>query len=337
MEGHAFIASPCRTPVYQGKGDVTLSSEPVDHWVREIVEHYARQVKMAEQLDTDLVPVAKLQTATHIYAAAFGSPIKTFTDDNPCALPFVTTAEEADKIEEPDIWSSPGIARIFELGEKVQKELGPDAYLGPCDMQTGFDTACLIWDKSELYIAMVDPEQSAALQRLSGKCARFFKRVLTELRRAFPQMSWCHCPGAWSPPEMGPWMSNDECGAVSPPMFEQFMLPEMIDLAEAFGGIGMHCCADAEHQFQSFKKIPNFYGFNRVAAKQGYAPLVEQFDGSDQTPVMVLAWVPDDAMEMPLKRAPEGMRFIFFYATNDNADAKRWLDLARSINSRTAL
>jgi len=30
-------------------------------------------------------------------------------------------------------------------------------------------------------------------------------------------------------------------------------------LSETFGSFGMHCCADAEHQFESFKKIPNFY------------------------------------------------------------------------------
>ena len=131
---------------------------------------------------------------------------------------------------------------------------------------------------------------------------------------------------------MGPWMSNDECGAVSTEMFERFMLPEMLDLSDTFGGIGMHCCANAEHQFSSFKKIPNFYGFNRVQAKQGYEPLIKQFDGSDATPVMVLAWVPDDAMQMLIQWAPEGMRFIFFKATDDDDDAKRWLERGRRLS-----
>ena len=74
---------------------------------------------------------------------------------------------------------------------------------------------------------------------------------------------------------MGPWLSNDECGAFSTVMFEELCLPEFVDLAETFGGLGMHCCAGAEHQFESFRKIPGFYTFNRVAAQRGYASLAD--------------------------------------------------------------
>ena len=331
MEGHAFVCMPCGKPVFEGNGDITLSDRPAEEWVPDIVDGYNRQVQMAEQTDSDLVPFCKLATATHIYAAAFGSPVHTFEDDNPCALPFVNTAEEADKIQEPDIWNCPGIARIFELGKAIQKELGDDVCLGPPDMQTGFDTACLIWDKTELYMAMMEDEGAAALKRLSAKCARFFKKFLLELKKEFPNMSPCHCPDVWAPPEMAPWMSNDECGAISTPMFEEFLLPEMLDLAETFGGLGMHCCADAEHQFESFKKIPGWYAFNRVAGRQGWRPVIEQFDGSDETPVMVLAWMEDDDMEMLIREAPDGMRFIFQKNTDDLDEAKQWIEFGRNL------
>lgn len=86
---------------------------------------------------------------------------------------------------------------------------------------------------------------------------------------------WPIARRAWAPPEMGPWLSNDECGAFSTVMFEELCLPEFVDLAETFGGLGMHCCAGAEHQFESFRKIPGFYTFNRVAAQRGYASLAD--------------------------------------------------------------
>jgi len=332
MQGHAFACATPGKAIWAGDGDFTLSDKPVANWVADLVEHYHEQVRVLEELDGDHVPVAKLGTGTHIYAAAFGSPVKQFNDANPFALPFVDTAGQADAIEQPGVFDSPVIERIFELGRLVRRELGEDAYLGPPDMQTGFDTACLIWDKSALYMAMADPDESAAVHRLVDKCARFYKKVLLELHREFPNMSRCHCPGTWSPPELGPWMSNDECGAISAEMFQRYCLPELIDLAETFGGIGMHCCAAAEHQFESFKKIPGFYGFNRVAATQGWRPIIESFDGSDNTPVMVLAWVPDADMDMLVREAPAGMRFIFHREIEDLDDGRRWLERGRRLN-----
>jgi hypothetical protein len=329
--GAAFCAIPQPTPLSQYPyGDVTLSDRPVDDWIPLLVEEYRRQVEWNQALDDDSVPLAKLVTATHIYAAAFGSPVKDFEDSNPCAMPFLKTAEEADALEVPSVESSPTLSRVIELGQKVQAELGPDVWLGPCDMQTGFDTACLIWDKTDLYCAMMDPQGRQAVKRLAEKCAELLKSFLTILRRELPRMSPLHCPGTWCPPELGPWVSNDECGAISTPMFEEFLLPELIDLAETFGGLGMHCCAQAEHQFASFTKIPNFYGFNRVDSGRGYLPLLDDLAGPG-SPVHVLAWggaAPETVREL-LAAAPDGTRFIFHRSCENLDDARAWLGACR--------
>jgi hypothetical protein len=331
--GAAFCAKPVPTRLYElPHGDFTLSDRPVDDWVDWVVGDYERHVTMQEAVGDDSVPIAKLTTGTHIYAAAFGSPIETFagTDTNPCALPFIKSAAEADKLDTPRVESSPTLARVIELGHKVRDRLGPEAYLGPSDMQTGFDTACLIWDKTELYCAMMDDKEREAVKRLAGKCAQLFKEYLTILRREFPRMSPLHCPGIWCPPELGPWMSNDECGAISTETFEEFLLPEMVDLAETFGGIGMHCCADAEHQFASFRKIPNFYGFNRVAAKRGYRPLLDHLAGPG-SPLHALAWIGDEDTEYLVRNAPPGTRFVFQRFCESVDEARAWFDNVRQL------
>jgi hypothetical protein len=310
--------------------DYTLSLEPLSKWVPWVVENYRRQVASVERYGDDSVPVAKLATGTQIFANAFGCRVHIPPDSNPCALPLVHSAAEADRLEVPDIWKTPALYRVFELGEAVRRELGPDAALGPCDLQTGFDIASLIWDKNDLLCALaLDPE---AVKRLSGKCALLLKTFLVELRNEFPAMSPCHCPGHWVPPELGPWVSNDEVGSMSPAMFEEFCLPELNDLCETFGGIGMHCCADAEHQFPGFNKIRNLYAFNRVKSKRGYLPLLDHFAGPG-APVHCLAWVADDEMEQLVARAAAGTRFIFQHmGTDDEAAVVRWLDRCRALN-----
>lgn len=334
FQGHAFVCSPPAVGVYKHPDyDFTLSDKSVDNWVAWVAEDYRRQVAMHEALGDDAVPHARIATGTHIYAAAFGCEVHRFPNDNPCAKPLLSSAAESDILDIPDIWKVPVLYRIFELARAVQDELGSDVFLGPPDMQSGFDTAALIWNKTDFLCALLDDHDSHSAQRLVAKCAALLKTFLIEFRKEFPKCSPCHCPLVWAPPEMGPWLSNDECGALSTSTFEEFCLPELVDLAQTFGGLGMHCCADAEHQFESFKKIPGFYAFNRVSARKGYAPLLDHFTGPT-APVHVLAWIPDDDIAYLVRNAPEGTRFIFNLCGTTMEEARIWLDKMRGIAPR---
>lgn len=335
FQGHGFICAPKTEGIIQHPDyDFTISDKPVENWVPWIVSNYEKQVRMASELTDDSVPLAKISTGTHIYAAAFGCKVHSYPDDPPCALPMVETAKDADGLVVPDIWKSPTLYRIFEFAQAVQKELGKDVCFGPPDMQSGFDTASLIWDKTNFLCAMIDESEKESVKRLVAKSATLFKTFLLEFRKEFPNCSPCHCPGTWTPPEMGPWLSNDECGAFSTEMFEEFCLPELIDLSETFGGLGMHCCATAEHQFKSFKKIPNFYAFNRVAATQGYMPILDNLAGNDG-PVHVLAWVSENDIEQLILNAPDETRFIFTFLGATLEEAKPWLERMRELSPRT--
>lgn len=336
FERQGFCVHATGVPLHEWEGyDYTLSEAPIREWVPWVVENYERQVRMLDEVGDDSVPVAKLGTGTQLYAAAFGCPVHTYEDTNPCALPLVRAAEEADALEVPDIWGTRELSRVFELGKLVQAELGEDAYIGPCDVQSGFDTASLIWNKEDFLLAMTDAAGAEAVKRLVDKCALLLKTFLGELKMEFPRLSPCHCPAAWAPPEMAPWLSNDECGVVSTAMFREFILPELVDLAEHFGGLGMHCCAAAEHQFPLFNEIPGFYAFNRVPADQGWDPIVEHFGGPD-APVHVISWITDADAERLMREAPEGTRFILVHDTADPDDGKRWLERMRACDEAEA-
>jgi len=150
-------------------------------------------------------------------------------------------------------------------------------------------------------------------------------------------MSMRGCPGVWTPPDMAPWYSNDECGAFGTDLFEEFCLPELVELSQTFGGLGMHCCADADHQFPLFRKIPGFYAFNRVAAKQGkrgFEPMLEHLGGPDG-PVHVLSWISDQITEDLIRFSPEGTRFIFAKMGAEPSAASAWLEKMHALSPRT--
>ena len=334
FQGHAFMSHPPgKPPEERPLGDYTLSDRPVTDWVPQIIERYELEQHWLDALDDHAVPMASLGCATHLYAAAFGCPVHDFEGSNPAAQPLVGIAEEADALAEPDIWSSPTLYRVFELGDALRKELGEDVYLGPPDLQTGFDSAALVWNKADFMQAMV--LQPDAVRRLVTKCASLLNRFLVELRREFPSLVPGHCPRAWVPPELGFWVSNDECGSISTPMFRTFCLPEMVELSATFGSLGMHCCADAEHQFEAFKEIPNFYAFNRVPGYRGWEPLLDHFDGPD-APVHVLGWQSVETVVYLLSRASAGTRFIFVHHAQSLEDARIWLDQVRALADRAS-
>ncbi|MCK4981303.1 MAG: hypothetical protein KAS17_00195 [Victivallaceae bacterium] len=330
---HGLMNMPERILIFDENGDYTLSSKPVNDWLPLVTENYKRECDLLEALQDDTIPMARLSTCTHIFAKAFGCDVRCSKDSPACALPMVANAAEADKLNIPDIWKTECLYRIFELGRTVLEELGSDTPLGACDLQTGFDVANLIWDKTDLLCAMI--ENPEAVKRLAGKCAKLVKDFLIELRKEFPTLTSGSCPGDWAPLELGVSLSNDEVGIMSPNMFEEFCLPELVDLSETFGGLGMHCCADAEHQFPGFNKIPDFYRFNRVAAKRGYMPLLDHFTGAE-SPVHVLAWVSEEDIKKLIINAPQGTRFIFVNLGATKESGAQWLENIRKIMARQA-
>jgi len=141
VQGHAFICRPLRTPVWSmPHGEYTLSRKPVSEWIPLLVQGYELWCGWARQLKDDSVPQVDLAMGTHLYAAAFGSQVHQYPDNNPAAMPFIKTAEEADRLVEPDIWKSPTLYRVFEMAAALVRELVPEVYMSVPDCQSGFDT-----------------------------------------------------------------------------------------------------------------------------------------------------------------------------------------------------
>jgi hypothetical protein len=45
-------------------------------------------------------------------------------------------------------------------------------------------------------------------------------------------------------------------------MFDRFVLPELSAFAARYGGLGVHCCANARHQWDGFARVPGLLLLN---------------------------------------------------------------------------
>ena len=323
FSGHAIImdheAIPAPYP-----GDYAVSDRPLQEWLPRLLQDYEAQSRMLEAIDHDAVPSVRLGTGTGVFAAAFGCPIHIYADSPAAARPLVCTVEEADRLPVPSL-DAPTLARVFEMGEMVRARVGPDVPLGVPDIQSAFDIAALIWNKEDFYVAIM--QNPDAVERLVAKCQTLLKNFFVEFMRRFPECNLCHCPVAWAPPQLGVWLSEDEAGCMSVSMFEEFCLPNLNDLSDTFGGLFMHCCATADHQYGSFKKIHHLRGINRVFQAPGPRPAIEAFSGQA---VLMQAWMNEDDVNKMLDMALPDTRFLFNMPAQPLDEAKRTYERLRA-------
>ena len=299
-----LIYEPMTGPKGGALGDFTLSKKPIREWVPWYVKDFEIRARLGEDMDDDGVPFVNLNTNTGLFAAAFGCELHQYDGSNAAARPCVGNADEANNLNTPSI-DYPTISRTLELGMLLQKELGKDVPISVPDIQSPFGTAAIIWNKEDFLYSLI--EEPEAVKELTEKCNNLLKSYLKEFVNLFPNGNMCHCPYMWVPPEYGCHLSEDEIGIISPPMFEEFCLPSLVDLSETFGGLWMHCCADADQHYEAFKKIPNLRGLNRKFFR-GAKACIEQFS---DTALFSMGWTPEEVMNEMLDCSLPNSRFLF--------------------------
>ncbi|HEY3332063.1 MAG TPA: uroporphyrinogen decarboxylase family protein [Capsulimonadaceae bacterium] len=320
--GHALIVSP---PGILGlPADQSIGDEPLASRLDRVVAAYENAVRFQEAVDDDTVPFANIHTSTAIFAASFGCDVVEFEGSNPASRPLIETAAEADAIKVPNIWDTV-LGRHLEFAAAVRDRVGPDVPVSGPDMQSPLGLAAQIWEKASFMQAMIDTPE--AVEGLIVKCHELLKTYLTELRQILPNHNPIHCPLLWAPKELGCSVSEDEVGAISRGMYEEFALWTLIDLSETFGGLFMHCCAAADHQYPAFKKIPNLRGLNRVFQAPGPEPALRAF--GDKTVHMVAWRTIDDIKREYLDANVPGVRFAFCMSAETVDEARRTLATLR--------
>jgi len=239
-----------------------------------VVRSYEWQMEQARWLHDDKIPHLDFLTGTEIFAEAFGCAVHRAVDNMPCALPLVQNAEEAARLKVPELFSST-LAYLFDMADEAVSRTGKGIPLRLPDIQSPMDIAALIWEKSDFYVAMI--EEPEAVKELAAKVRSLLTSFLDEWFRRYGTHYIAHFPAYYM--EGGLTLSEDEVGVVNPAMYEEFFLPELEFLSNRYGGLGMHCCADARHQWPGFLRIPGLRFLNLIQPKDIITEAYPYFHG----------------------------------------------------------
>ncbi len=291
-----------------------------------IWQNYLYHLQRMEWLEDDTLPCLDMLTGTEIFAEAFGCSVHYPADNNPVALPLVQDALQAEKLQVPTL-DAPPLRRVFEMADQLAQRAGAGALFRLVDLQCPLDVAAILWDKTSFYPALI--ESPAAFTELLEKIIRLQFDFLDEWFRRYGRDFVAHYPDYYMP--RGITLSVDEIGAVSGRMFLQYFLPYLNRFSERYGGLGIHCCAHARHQWKYFKQIRGLRLLNinnhGQMVREAYAYFADftaqwHYDQSPQ-PLAPLDW---------LAEIPAQAHVVLDFAPETQAEALQISETLRRFN-----
>jgi hypothetical protein len=292
-------------------------------WIWQNYEYHLRRM---DWLKDDTVPCLDMLTGTEIFAEAFGCKVYRPEDNNPFAQPCAQNALEADRLKVPSL-DVPPLAFVFKMADELYRRAGPGVLFRLVDLQSPMDVAALIWEKTDFYTVLL--ENPVAVIGLVEKIKTLQFAFLDEWFRRYGREFIAHYPDYYLP--QGVTLSVDEIGAISGKMFLQYFLPDINQFSERYGGLGIHCCAHARHQWEHFKKISglrmlniNNQGYMVREAYSFFVDFVPQWN-NDQSPIPLtpLEW---------LKEIPANAHIVFDIVAETKEDALQISEQMESFN-----
>ncbi len=293
---------------------------------------YEHHCTKAAWLHDDQIPYLNNLTGTEIFAEAFGCSVQRLAHTNPFARPRVFNAAEADALRVPDLGSST-LAVLFEIADALYARAGQQAVMRLVDIQSPMDIAALIWEKTDFFAAMV--EAPDAVRALAAKVEELLTAFLDEWFRRYGTEYVAHYPDYFM--SGGLTLSEDEVGAVSEGMFDTFFYDELAGLSERYGGIGIHCCADARHQWGGFARVPGLRLLNLCAppTRDAATYVRDAYTYFDRRIAqMHFGWTPEGPPETWPERFPVDRRVVFIVPAETRDQALAACEALNALRAR---
>jgi hypothetical protein len=215
-----------------------------------------------ETYDDDYIPFLFPWYGTGVIPSALGAKILFQPKMDPAVQGVVlTTPEQVRHLSLPDPHKDGLMPRVLETIRYFRAH--SDLPISCTDPQGPFTTALTLAGPATLFVWLY--EYPEAVHELMEFCTEAFIRWIKAQQQEIgaERGRWCFPHGIVLPEQFGKvWLCDDDCGAISPEQYREFVVPYNARVFREFGGGTLHFCGSAEHQIENFAATEGLVGLN---------------------------------------------------------------------------
>jgi hypothetical protein len=148
------------------------------------------------------------------------------------------------------------------------------------DIQGPLDSAALIMGHTEFFTALkTHPREVHHLLRMVTDFTIEAAGAQREVVRGAAVEFVPSLFQPWMPDGSGISVSNDACVMISAAEHDEFSVPYLDRISDAFGGLYIHSCGNWLHQTPSLARVRGLRGLEFGASETPFAPVAETFGG----------------------------------------------------------
>jgi len=238
------------------------------------------EIKEQSMLRGDFVPSLCPALGVIGIPSAFGCEVTWFENNLPAVRPAIDNEpDQVFDLHNPSIINGE-LGRILEYTRYFIQETNRRYPIRLTDIQGPLDSAALIMGHNNFLLAMhTNPDAAHHLLQLVTNLTIEFTRTQRNIVTTYGVEFIPSMFQPWMPDGWGISISNDECVSISSEMHDEFSIPYLNQISDAFGGIYLHSCGNWQHQFASLEKVRNLRGLEFGASETPYEKVLDHFGG----------------------------------------------------------
>lgn len=212
--------------------------------------------------DDDYIPFLFPWYGTGVIPSALGAKVLFQPKMDPAVEGAVVSApQDVRKLTLPDPERDGLMPRVLETVRYFREHSNlPISFSDP---QGPFTTALTLAGPERLFVWL--HEEPLAAHELMDFCTEAFIRWIKAQKQAIGEERGrcCFPHGIILPEQFGKvWLCDDDCGAISPAQYHEFVVPYNARVFREFGGGTLHFCGSAEHQIENLAATDSLVGVN---------------------------------------------------------------------------
>jgi hypothetical protein len=268
---------PVRSALYSTEGKDTVRDR-----LQNAERYLASQLEEIEAQSAccgDFVPSLCPTLGVIAVPSAFGCEVVWWENDFPSVRPLLEDPMKVYDLPRPGPRSGE-LGRILDYTRFFIERTGGRLPVRMADVQGPLDNASLIFGHTRFLEALIrNPrEVHYLLQAVTDVIIAFVQ----EQRRIVVSRGAEFVPSdfqPWIPDGLGLAVANDTGVLVSLRIHDEFSVPYLNQIAEAFGGVYLHSCGNWSHLFPSLEKIRGLRGLEFGVSETPFGPVAERFGG----------------------------------------------------------